>query len=145
MDKFKFDFKGYFGSLIKRIGAIILLLAFVNISSGIALSMNLRAEVYPINADSIGIPMGWIENALRKISIPLALGAIFTAFSILKNRIFKIIGYLFYGAGALGAITFGLMWAYPHHYFIVAAFFMIPFAILLIEKHQFFKSKANLM
>lgn len=145
MDKINFDFKGYLGRLIKRTIAFIIVLVSVNAASVIVLSLNLRAEVYPINADSIGIPMGWIEKALWKISIPLAVGAIFTALPVLKTRIFKIIGYLFYGLAALGAIIFGLIWTDPRHYFIMAAFFLIPLAILLIEKHQFFKDSSSLI
>ena len=115
-----------------KIAAILLSLIVVMGTTFHTLDVNLQAGVYPIYADSVGIPLMQTAISLIVISVPLMLALLVTSFAFFSKRILFIIGAILYLCGAALSALLALSWFVPNHYSIAISYvFLAGVAITL--------------
>lgn len=83
---------------------------------------NQEAGIYPVYADSIGIPL-MMSVALALIIVLLMLLAFaVTSFSRFRKRIWAALGFVCYALAAVVAGDEARYWFFPHHYSIAVAY-----------------------
>ena len=107
--------------------AFLVMLATLVVANGAlfrVLDSNLRAGIYPSDADSIGIPL--VEAASASVLILLAVG---TSVSLPKrSRLWVAIRSIPATFAALLSLALSASWFSPHHYQASAAFAMVTIA-----------------
>lgn len=97
---------------------IIASLVAANVASFFTLSHNQSEGVYPIDADSIGLPL--MENAILSV---LLLALLCTAIFIPKSKIFgSTLSVALCGLAALLSGASSVSWAIPNHYIMAIAY-----------------------
>lgn len=92
-------------------------LAFADFTSFLVLARNQEAGIYPVDADSIGIPV--MEEFLLSLAVLVLLAAALRLPG--RSRIGRTVGVaLCLAAGALSLLA-AMSWAIPHHYEMLAA------------------------
>lgn len=110
---------------LAKAAAILVSLSLVMVVTIYTLDQNLRAGVYPTDADSIAIPLFETATSLIVILVPLGLAFLLTNLKFLRKRIILVIGAFFYLAGAALAALLALTWFTPHHYSICASYVLL--------------------
>ena len=127
-------------------------LVLVNGTVRAVLAMNLRNGVYPVNADSIGIPLAetaelsMVGAALLAVVVMLsALGRALRKGPSARHWLFLTMGGLVLAyLLAIGFFTlWGLSWLSPHHHLIVASFAIVVSAILYLAVADYRSLRRN--
>ena len=119
------------GNITKATVILMSVLAVV-FTANYTLDNNLRAGIYPIDADSIGIPL--FEIAAESLAI---LGLLLVAFAItslsfFRKRILHMLGILLFLLAAFVAGNLAWHWFIPHHYSIgLSCIFVAVVAVTL--------------
>ena len=119
------------GNITKATVILISILAVV-ITANYTLDSNLRAGIYPIDADSIGIPLFQIAAESLVILSLLLVAFVITSFSFFRKRILHLLGILLFLLAAFLAGDLAWHWLIPHHYSIgVSCVFVAAVAVIL--------------
>ena len=103
---------------LRHIAIAIAAVVFAEVVLCWVITSNLEAGIYPIDADSIGIPLlGSLVYAAA--SLVLLISAILCT---LSQKLMVCIGSLFFLAAAVVTGLFALYWAVPNHYSITVCY-----------------------
>jgi predicted acyltransferase len=119
------------GNITKATVMLMSVLAVV-ITANYTLDSNLRAGIYPIDADSIGIPLFQIAAESLVILSLLLIAFVITSFSFFSKRILHVLGILLFLLAAFLAGNLAWHWLIPRHYSIgVSCVFVAVVAVTL--------------
>lgn len=104
----------------------------VSLAAWYTLTANLSAGIYPVSADSIGIPLFKTLAVLITILL-LSFSAIaFTSFALFSRRYWLFIGVTLYSVSAFIAFLAGLSWWLPNHYVIAVSYYFLTLVLGLL-------------
>jgi hypothetical protein len=86
---------------------------------------NLEREIYPMDGDSIGIPM--MENLVLGIVVGFLC---MLALLIPKTKYLGLVSIVFIGLGALLTLQGLVYWLFPNHYYAAIAH-LVPFIVCM--------------
>lgn len=115
-----------------KAAVIFLSLLTVMVTASYTLDSNLKAGVYPSDADNIAIPLIETVSTLVVILVPFAIAFVITSFAIFRKRILLVIGAFLYLCGALLAGLFALSWFIPNHYSIAISYVFVAAVALTL-------------
>jgi hypothetical protein len=97
---------------------VIVSLVAVNAASFLTLEHNLSASIYPIDADSIGLPL--IGGVITTLQLLVLLAV---AILLPKCKLFgPAVSVVLCGLAGLLSVQYAVLWAVPHHYTMAAAY-----------------------
>lgn len=129
--------------VLAKAAAILIALSLVMVVTFYTLVQNLRAGVYPTDADSIAIPLFETASSLIVILVPLGLAFLLTNLKFLRKRIVLFIGAFFYLAGAALAALLALSWFTPHHYSICASYVLLAAVAITLAAYTMRRPPSN--
>lgn len=110
-------------SALAILGAVV----YANATLWVVLSANLTMGIYPADADSIGIPIGF---ALMDSMLVLLFGV--SGALLPQRRIgWRIANYLLLVVAGLLGTALACGWFYPNHYLAGSAFLLVPLVCVL--------------
>ncbi|RYX80138.1 hypothetical protein EON83_29940 [bacterium] len=130
-----------------KLRAIAMMIASLVLSNGIlwfVLSENMSAGIYPVNADSVGIPI--MEAAT--VSFAILLCVALTIALPNRTRIWRIAQGLPAVISSLLSLLLSASWLSPNHYLVASAFFGLALACIwswwLVRKPIGTKTEAHI-
>jgi hypothetical protein len=123
--------------------AIALLL--INVATWFITGVNQRNGIYPVDADSIGIPIVLTLYASLVVVPLLLLIALLPTAGFVRRLCLRGIGWsiatgvmllLLYVAVGLFAVSGMAEWAIPHHYLIAASYSVLLLVLVIILLHD---------
>jgi hypothetical protein len=123
---------------IAKVVIIFVSVSLVILTANYTLSSNLDAGIYPINADSIGIPLVETVAASLVFLVFLLTAFVFTTFLFFRKRLLIALGLLLYALAAFVAGDMAWSWLIPHHYSIAISYGLVAtvavtFAIFVLR------------
>lgn len=133
---------------LHKLAILVVALVMVNLVTWLVVTTNQSNAIYPIDADSISIPLfsSFLASlfALPFFTVIAFFPTVrFVAMRCSRSAVWSVAVGLFllvaYLAGAVYAITSAAYWAAPHHYLITSSYtiLLIGLAILLVLDTKF--------
>jgi hypothetical protein len=117
---------------MKRISAALLVLSALAVADAVlwyVLSSNLASGIYPIEADSIGIPLMEALASSLAVFVCMVLSIALPR----RGRVWLVIGALPAVAAVAESMAFAASWFTPNHYLAFAAFSLVAAACVGVQ------------
>jgi len=129
--------------IVAKAAVILFSLMVVMATAYYTLGKNLQAGVYPIDADSIGIPLMETASSLIIILVPLTIAFLVTSITFSRKRMVLFIGAFLYFCGAALAALLAFSWLIPDHYSIAAAYVLLAIVATTLAVFALHKPSSN--